>query len=608
MKAILLGGAAALAVGTGAADAEARSGESEDLSREAKLSGTRQDEGREPWLRNGDIAWADAGPQWPNALAGMIDLSGGRIRQGAAWRFQARMADGPALQPALEPEARGLDRARRQKVVALRFASMGDFGRLRFSYRSGYAARAGGDMAAMLGCRSSSFETAVAGPASPACLPTAAMAGGDAAFHQRRFEKAWHGRGEVNRDLGDAGTLSFGADYRKTRRMFDEAGAFRPRLGIATMAGSDAWAPAPARAIMPNDISSTLGGDLLGDFRMKQKVFAARSAAELRFGSLTVTPAIAYEHTQLRMTGFHLGEIDPGGVDAGVFSAEPLGRRRSFGDLLPSLSLSLGAAPGIVLRSAWHRRVTRPEIIELSPGGVLDRRAQRLSLGNPDLAPARGDAFDVQGEWTYATGASLGMGLFARFERDPVYVGMMQASGDVTLDGVRYDALTVLQPANARRSRIAGIEARWGQQLGFLPGALSDLAVQVTARCTDAWLRLQDGTRTRFPYESRFTVGTRLAWRHGRFGAAMDWLAGSPAPLTVATAADGAASGTRGKAALRRLDMSTSFAVTPRFNLFLEGRNLTDEPVRLYAGSMREWTVPNDRYGRTVYAGMQAKF
>ncbi|TCM21672.1 hypothetical protein EDF56_101341 [Novosphingobium sp. PhB165] len=42
--------------------------------------------------------------------------------------------------------------------------------------------------------------------------------------------------------------------------------------------------------------------------------------------------------------------------------------------------------------------------------------------------------------------------------------------------------------------------------------------------------------------------------------------------------------------------------------LFLPGRNLTDEPVRLYPGAMRDWTIPNDRYGRTVYAGMQAKF
>ncbi len=607
MKAILLGGAAALAMGTGAADTEARAAESEDLAKDVRLPGSNHDDGRGGWLRDGDIGWADAArSRWQESPVGVIDLQGGRMPQPARWRFQARMADASTFTPAFHRSTLGPESPFRQKLVALRFAGASDFGQLRFAYRSGASMRSVGDMATMLGCGGYASDSGAGDRAapSPACLPPVAMTGGDAAFHQRRFEKAWQGRGEVRRDLGDAGTLVFGADYRKTRRMFDEAGAFRSRLGLSSE-GVDSWG-GPGTAIMPNDISSTLGSDLLGDFRMKQKVFAAHTAAQLRFGAVTVTPAVAYEHTQLRMVGFHLDDVrgDLGDDLKQSLSAQPLDRRRSFGDLLPSLSLAMDAAPGLTLRAAWHRRVDRPEFIELSPGGMLDRRAARLSLGNPDLVPGRGDAFDLEGGWSYAEGGSLGLGLFAHAERDPVYVTASQSTGNVQLNGQTYDNLAVLQPVNAQRGRIAGVQARWGQRLAFLPGALSSLALQVTARCTDAWLRLRDGTEARSPYESRLMLGTRIAYHHGRFGGAVDWLAGTPAPLTAGAAVPGI----RSRAALRRLDMSTGYAVTPRFNLFLEGRNLTDEPVRLYPGSMRDWTVPNDRYGRTVYAGMQAKF
>ncbi|WP_395394394.1 TonB-dependent receptor [Novosphingobium sp. BL-8A] len=605
MKAILLGGAAALAMGTGAADTEARAAESDDLSRDARLPGSHRDDGRGDWLRDGDIGWTEAArSRWPGSAGGMIDLAGGRTPQQAGWRFQARMADSSnfaaAFPAAFQRSTLGPDGAFRHKIVALRFAGAGDFGRLRFAYRRGDTARPVGEMAAMLGCGgyASDFGSGDRSIASPACLPPVAMTGGDAAFHQRRFERAWQGRGEVSRDLGGAGTLVFGADYRKTRRMFDEAGAFRPRLGFSSI-GGDPWGMVSGTAIMPNDVSSTLGSDLMGDFRMKQKVFAAHTAAQLYFGAVTVTPAVVYEHTQLRMVGFHLDDLGQSAL-----SVRALDRRRSFGDLLPSLSLAMDPAPGLTVHAAWHRRVDRPEFIELSPGGMLDHRAARLSLGNPDLVPGRGDALELAGDWSYAEGGSLGLGLFAQTERDPVYVTASQLTGGVQLNGQLYDNLAVLQPVNAQRGRIAGVQARWGQRLAFLPGALSGLALQLTARCTDAWLRLRDGTETRSPYESRLMLGTRIAYRHGRFGGAVDWLAGTPAPLTAGAAVPGI----RSRAALRRLDMSTGYAVTPRLSLFLEGRNLTDEPVRLYPGSMRDWTVPNDRYGRTVYAGMQAKF
>jgi hypothetical protein len=35
---------------------------------------------------------------------------------------------------------------------------------------------------------------------------------------------------------------------------------------------------------------------------------------------------------------------------------------------------------------------------------------------------------------------------------------------------------------------------------------------------------------------------------------------------------------------------------------------LTDEPTRQYQAGIKDWIIQNERYGRTFYAGVSAKF
>jgi outer membrane receptor protein involved in Fe transport len=59
---------------------------------------------------------------------------------------------------------------------------------------------------------------------------------------------------------------------------------------------------------------------------------------------------------------------------------------------------------------------------------------------------------------------------------------------------------------------------------------------------------------------------------------------------------------------LRRLDAKASLRLTENISVFAEAQNLTDEPTRQYQADNRDWLIQNERYGRTYYAGVSAKF
>ncbi len=59
---------------------------------------------------------------------------------------------------------------------------------------------------------------------------------------------------------------------------------------------------------------------------------------------------------------------------------------------------------------------------------------------------------------------------------------------------------------------------------------------------------------------------------------------------------------------LRRLDAKASLVVWKDIRMFFEAQNLTDEPTRQYQAGNPNWIIQNNRYGRTFYGGVSAKF
>jgi TonB-dependent receptor len=448
------------------------------------------------------------------------------------------------------------------------------------------------------------------------------------AFHQLSTEKIWQGKLDAKYDLGGGSVLQFGAKYRNTDRDFDQdnttytrgSTANRWTLGQYGLSGpslcvkpnsadtSQCYTNGPTfniaalqgftdqnvgGALMPIDAATTLLNNSTADFRLTENVGAAYAMAILRFGALTVTPGLRYEHTSLDVTGNQLTGT----------SVTPTSRRNRYDDWLPSLLLRIAPSDNTVFRLAYSKSLGRPEYSNLSPGGTIDNVNGTVSLGNADLKPYRADNLDATAEWYFARGAILSAGVFYKKIANPIFTSTTTLRNTV-FQGVTYSTLSISQPLNAEKGDIVGIEAQYQQQFSFLPGLLSGFGIQLTGTLTQSTLTLPDGRSSTFPNQSKYLYGAELFYQKGPVEASIAYHNTGHALLAVGTPSYN----DQYNDDLRRLDAKASFAVLRNVQIFFEAQNLTDEPTRQYQAGNTNWVIQNERYGRTFYGGVSVKF
>ncbi|WP_232493228.1 TonB-dependent receptor domain-containing protein [Novosphingobium kaempferiae] len=492
------------------------------------------------------------------------------------------------------------------RIVSGILGGSSQVGGVRFSYRGSYSLeRTGADLRG-LGCLSLASRqdvTALFDAASP-CGSAPVRAERKARFHLRSLDRTWQGMGEASWSLGGGNALAMGGGYRKTRQLFDEGLGAPARRGpapmptgapfsITSVAGAFTGAPTPT------DTGFATGTGILSGFRQKEKIATLFASSRIALGGVTLVPGLRYERTRLRVGGFL--------SDDGT-SGTPMVLRRTYGSMLPSIVAGMSPARSIALRARWSRDMGRPDLAMLSPGAIVEGRRPQVWVGNPDLVPYRTDSFDLTAVWApdgdgCAGCEALSVNLFARLVDDPI-VAANETRIDTAFAARRYDRLNVTRAINARRGEVAGIEAQYARRLNFLPVPLSDLSLRLSAGYAQSRLLLADGRSTRFPFQPRTLYSAALSWQRGPVESVVTWTGTSAALLALNDGPDGPVR----QAPLRRLDVRTRVTLSPDLNLFVEGRNLTDEQTRQFQDGMRNWTIEGERYGRSISAGIWARF
>jgi len=301
----------------------------------------------------------------------------------------------------------------------------------------------------------------------------------------------------------------------------------------------------------------------LGSWKIEEDTAAVYWMAKLKVAGIPLDGNIGVRmiHTQEKQQGFQ---------GTNNTDAVPLNSDRSGVDTLPSVNLRYELSPGLYLRGAASKTMTRPDFNQMSPSLTLNS-APVIPLGgagNPDLRPMRADNYDIALEKYLNKTTSIYLTGF----RKNVDGFISSVTNPETYDGITYQ---VTRPFNTGASVIRGAEFGYQQFYDFLPGWLGGLGLQanytyVDSDVEDSALPLAGLSRNSYNvigmYE-RGPLSARIAynWRD-------DYLISLSSGIPVYMDAYG------------WLDASVSYRFTDRISLAIEGTNLLGTERTSYHG------------------------
>lgn len=346
-----------------------------------------------------------------------------------------------------------------------------------------------------------------------------------------------------------------------------------------------------------NEVSST-ELSLASDFTYKEDIAAAY--AKLAYGGdgWMAAGGLRYDHAWTRASNFL--RIPAGGVD--VF--EPTERKGDYGNLLPSFIASLDAAPGLRLKVAASRTLSRPAPGDLAGTETLSADGSTLSRGNSALLPRKSNNFDIAAEYYFdGNGGFATIGAFYKDISDEI----VTRAELMTIDG---QSVTVTQPVNAESARVFGIEAALiKNDLSELPasfGFLRNLGFSANVTWTDARITLDSTVQ---PAERADYLLDQPEW-FGNASVFYTFNANSELRLAYTFQSDyrdavsSNPASQAGWEGARSLDLSARVGVTDRLRLTFEGRNLTNENRVRGRGPGLAQLRENVEFGQVFFFGL----
>ena len=255
-----------------------------------------------------------------------------------------------------------------------------------------------------------------------------------------------------------------------------------------------------------------------------------------------------------------------------------LNTRGVYHNWLPSLNFKLNLSQNVVLRFAFSKTLTQPDLGSLASGqtyGFDNVHLLTLAEGNAELKPYTSLNYDAGIEW-YINGPS-----YLAFDVFHKKVSNFTTSITSVEDMFGYPFL-VTRPENLNSARVRGAEATFNYQFTQLPGLFSGFGIgaNYTYVHSDASASpdliattgqfaipgMGDSYNANIYYQ-KYGAEARLAWNwRGHYLSSIANYAGFPETTS----------------AYGQLDLSASYALTKHLSVFLQGTNLNNEMIHSY--------------------------
>lgn len=337
------------------------------------------------------------------------------------------------------------------------------------------------------------------------------------------------------------------------------------------------------------------------DYTTNEDIYAAYAMAGADIGALRLVGGLRVEHTEYATTGNQI-LLDE---DTGELSLAPSEAEDSYTDLLPSLNARYELSEDVLLRAAYFRSVVRPIFEQNRPAGVVEREDGEAAAeaGNPDLERFSADNVDLAVEY-YTGGLGLiSVGVFGKRLQNPVYTADLAGQGEFA----GFDEYVTF--INGDDAYLYGLEIGFQQELGIVSPALEDFIVSAnyTRVETDAEVPTPDGGSrgAPLPGQSANVANASLGYDRGGFQARLSVAyrdrfldeIGDPEDPSQDVFIDDHVS----------VDITASYRVNERFQIFGQASNLNDRPLYSYTGR-RNVNVQYEEYGFSAALGIRATF
>ncbi len=323
-----------------------------------------------------------------------------------------------------------------------------------------------------------------------------------------------------------------------------------------------------------------------GNFSANESITGGYVMADHQFSSkLSVIGGLRLEKTSIDYTG-NIYDIDNE-------ESAPAEGKQDYTNVMPGLHFKYDASQNTIVRFAWTNTIARPNYYDLAPYAAFSPEDEELTRGNPNLKPTTSMNFDLMAEHYYENVGLFSGGAFYKDIDDFVYTITTQGYSDPQFgEGLQYS-----RPENGGTASVYGFETSFQRQL------LKNFGVYLNYTFTKSSTTGIEGREEddlELPGTAGHMFNASLSYENKRL----------VVRLSLNYASDyldelgGEGFEDRFYDKQTFLDVNASYAITPKWRVFAEGNNLTNQPLRYYQG-IKSRTMQEEYYNARFNFGVK---
>ncbi|MHA7900492.1 MAG: TonB-dependent receptor [Henriciella sp.] len=346
----------------------------------------------------------------------------------------------------------------------------------------------------------------------------------------------------------------------------------------------------------------------IADYVIEEQILAGYAMGTFEFDQLTVVAGVRIEQTDIDLEGRLVQEDD--------LTATVTRFSNDYTNVLPSVNAKYEFNDKLIGRAAYYAAVVRPAFGDMAPFIEINDDRDEAAVGNPNLDPFEADNFDLSLEYYPTELSVLSVGLFYKDIQDAIFGATFdidEVPGDIDLSNLPTELLNgddtdageigeIGTFINVEDSEIWGVEFNYVQSLEDLNPSLEGFLVSANLTLTDSESTLPDGRTVRFLNQADTVWNLALGYDKGPWdlrisanfrGNNLDELIDEDLDRTIDDRT--------------LIEASAKYNINDNLQVYLEGKNLTDEPEYYFFGNENR-LMQYDEFGTSWILGARYTF